>query len=130
MMKAAGVSVLLLCVLAPVLLGCAEGSNPSARTQATDKIVGTWEVFGASESPTGDILEAEDEFTDWSGPVITFYDDRSFLTEGIWDSSSSGTWSSTGDTYYLSFSDGASERVIYQDGELYTDIYGMFFWLR
>lgn len=110
--------------------GCRENYNTSSCDQATERILGTWEVYGASDSPTGEILEAEDEFEGWSGPEITFYSDKTFSTEGIWDSPSSGTWSVSGEVYCLEFSNGDSERIIFQDGELYTDIYGMYCWLR
>jgi len=113
-----------------ILAGCGENYNPSTQEQASDRILGTWEVYGASYSPTGEILESEDVIEGWSGPKITFYSDKTFSTDGIWDSSSSGTWTTSGNTYYLDFSDGDTDRIIYQQGELYTDLSGMYFWLR
>jgi len=127
--KKIGISVLVifgLFVSIIVLALCSSDgiSNGRASDTSNDRIVGTWHCYGASTSATGSVREE-----DLSSAFIKFLANGSFDSDGVWESYA-GSWSRSGNTYHLDFISGDSRRVVYQNGRIYTNINGIYFWFR
>lgn len=113
--------VTVLSFLLLLTLGCSSGGESSSDSA----LIGTWRVYGASSSPSGAISETGD-----MGAFVSFRSDGTFSQTKVWSCGSAGTWSGSGSSYTLRFSGGETRTVNMRNGELYSSINGMYWWMR
>jgi len=102
------------------VIGCNSGNS-----QTSSSVVGSWSIYGASTTPSGEIITN----SDLQIGTLTLRSDGSFSQNQIWDGAG-GTWSQTGNTVRLSFSNGSSRSLTISDGRMYTQMSGIYYWLR